>query len=63
MAIYSDDVKELWCDECSFKKTYDADQQAEGDYARDWEQWRRDGCPECGHQTRTDYGPAYAGQA
>ena len=61
MAIYSTDVKELWCDECQFRRTYDSDQNDE--YDRDWNSWKADGCPECGHKTRTDYGAAYAGQS
>ena len=63
MAIHSTDVKELWCGECDFRRTYGPDEQAEGDYDRDWRKWMRDGCPQCGHDIRTDYGPAYAGQS
>lgn len=64
MAVYTTNVKELWCDACNFKKTYDSDLVKDGEYHRDLKQWVRDGCPECGDNDRSaDYGEAYADQA
>lgn len=63
MAVSSTDVKEMWCTECDFRRTYDQDEQAEGDYARDWRKWKRGGCPQCGHDIRTDCSPAHADQS
>lgn len=63
MAIYSTDVKELFCTECHFSKTYDSDLVKDGEYDRDWGQWKRNGCPECGDNDRSQYiGEAYADQ-
>lgn len=64
MGVLSTDVKELWCDSClDFMKTYDSDQQAEGEYDRDLAKFQRDGCPECGSKERTSYSSADDNQA